>query len=619
MIGGGRRRGSKWLLSLLVGARAASGFTITPESARLIAPDRARLTSIMRLGHTPRANVLLSETHRANVLLSSAYLMPLDGKAITAHSTRDRILGLLEETRARRGDGERAMIVDVSATVWNWDTYAIVAGKPSPVAVAFSDEDELRERLSLEGDSKTVGEGMLLPQPSGDKVWMPKGARLTEANEQEDGTTEFIFEAPVDPNDDRLEHWEQEVVGKRHLHEWRAKLVWSSMRSMMRFYDLDRIVCWDASWGIWEAVRDGGEACDDGFPKMKFVKDGKDNVPFPASVEGDGAEKAREAIYGCCRPVGPAYLADTLTGVSGYYLVGGNTYTMSLFHHMWDRQAMDNGGAGHMQLLRDKLKEGTLFYMGHSAGLIMSGPNILPTTFKGIDAFSVVTQPYNAPFLRLPPSETPETFFAKEKNDLLSARTQMLENMSRYGAWRGFRVVEAMAFPHYDARPRVASFPQSAETYLRATNERGRFAQREASLLIGPRGGDRAEPADVTRLREETNAASLPCYPVANGHAILMECGGLGVVEALSPEEEDAGILHWDTYMPYVPDEEWVQHAPGRDCFAAGSFTGDENTLAGDRSSEYDGVRIFSRLEALGLPNPGAGDDGAPGRLFRTE
>ena len=62
---------------------------------------------------------------------------------------------------------------------------------------------------------------------------MPKGAVLREANGREDGTTEFIFEAPVDPNDDRLEHWEQEVVGKRHLHEWRAELVWSSMRSMM--------------------------------------------------------------------------------------------------------------------------------------------------------------------------------------------------------------------------------------------------------------------------------------------------------------------------------------------------------------------------------------------------
>ena len=95
---------------------------------------------------TPRANVLLSETRRTNVLLSSAYLMPLDGKgAITAHSTRNRVLDLLEETRARRGTSERSMIVDVSATTWNWDTYAIVAGTPSPVAVAFSDEDELRE------------------------------------------------------------------------------------------------------------------------------------------------------------------------------------------------------------------------------------------------------------------------------------------------------------------------------------------------------------------------------------------------------------------------------------------------------------------------------------------
>jgi hypothetical protein len=231
----------------------------------------------------------------------------------------------------------------------------------------------------------------------------------------------------------------------------------------------------------------------------------------------------------------------------------------------------------------------------------------------------VVTQPYNAPYLRLPLSETPEAFFAQEKNDLLLARTRMLEHMSRYGAWRGFRVVEATAFPHYDARPRPASFPQSAETYLLATDERGRFAQRKASLLVGPRGGDRAEPAEVTRLREETNAASLPCYPVANGHAILMECGGLGVVDALSPAEEGAGTLHWDSYMPYVPDTEWAQYAQGRDRFAAGSFTGDEDTVAGDRSSEYDGVRIFSRLEGLGLPNPGATDEGAPGRLFRTE
>ena len=545
--------------------------------------------------------------------------MPVRGKAITAHSTRERILGLIEETRGRRGDSERSMIVDVSATAWNWDTYAIVGGKPSPVTVIFSDDDELKKFLPLKEDGKTAAEGVLLPQ-SDKLVWMPKGAVLKNANKQEDGKTEFTFEAPVDPNDDRLEHWEQEVVGKRHLHEWRAKLVWKSMRSMMRFYNLDRIICWELSWGIWEAVREqGATPGEDGFPKMKFKvpdKEGQYEL-FPISVDGTDA---KEVIYDCCRPITPESLATTLVGVSGYYLVGGNTYTMSLFHNMWNRQALENGlKEGHMQLLRNLLKEGKLFYLGHSAGLIMSGPNILPATFKGIDAFSIVTQSYNAPFLRLPPFETPKTFFAKEKNDLLSARTKMLENMSRHGAWYGYRVVEAMAFPHYDARPRFASFPQSAETYLRATNEKGQFAQHEASLLVGKREGERSEPPEVTKLREETNAASLPCYPIANGHAILMKCGGLTVDEALSPEQEGAGTLHWDSYMPYVNNDNWSNYDPGRVQFAAGLFTSDKDTLAGDRSSEYNGVRIFPRLEALGLPNPGATEEGAPGRLFRTK
>ena len=291
---------------------------------------------------------------------------------------------------------------------------------------------------------------------------------------------------------------------------------------------------------------------------------------FPSSVDtdddDDAKKEARETIYRCCRPVSPATLAKTLASVSGYYLVGGNTYTMSLFHNMWDRQSLQNGlEFGHMQLLRNQLKEGKLFYLGHSAGLIMSGPNILTATFKGIDAFSIVTQPYNAPFMRLPPCETPETFFAKEKNDLYLARTKMLENMSRHGGWFGYRAVEAMAFPHYDARPRFASFPQSAETYLRATNEKGQFAQDKASLLVGKRDeGERYEPTEVTKLRKETNAASLPCYPIANGHAILMECGGLQVEDALSPEEEGSGILHWDTYMPYVPNKNWDHYDQGR-------------------------------------------------------
>ena len=558
------------------------------------------------------------ETRHANVLLSAAYLMPVRGKAITAHSTRDRILRLLEETRARRGGGERSMIVDVTATAWNWDTYAIVGGKPSPVAVSFSNREMMEKHVIMEDDRKTVGQGMLLQQALGQKVWMPKGAVLKEANQLANGETEFIFEAPVDPNDDRLEHWEQEVVGKQHLHKWRAHLVWSSMRSMMRFYDLDRIVCWDLSWGIWEAVRDGSGLCKDGFPRMRFVKVGKEAMPFPCSFDSAENEEAREIVYSSCQPVDSSKLEQSLSGVSGYYLVGGNTYTMSLFHNMWDRQGVKNRGVGHMQLMRNQLKEGKIFYLGHSAGLIMSGPNILPATFKGIDAFSIVTQPYNAPFLRLPPMEKPESFFAEEKNDLLLARTKMLENMSRYDAWRGYRVVEALAFPHYDARPRFASFPQSAETYLRATNDRGLFAQDEASLLVGSRGDERWEPSEVTKLREETNTASLPCYPVANGHAILMECGGLRVVEALSPEEEGAGVLHWDTYMPYVTNENWRHYEPARKQFAPGSFTSDKDTMAGDRSEEYNGVRIFSRLEALGLPNPGATEDGAPGRLFRA-
>ena len=99
-----------------------------------------------------------------------------------------------------------------------------------------------------------------------------------------------------------------------------------------------------------------------------------------------------------------------------------------------------------------------------------------------------------------------------------------------------------------------------------------------------------------------------------------MECGGLNVVEALSPIEEGKGILHWDTYMPYVSNENWVHYEAGRESFAKGSFTSDKDTsYTGDRSSEYEGSRIFSRLEALGLPNPGGTDEGAVGRLFRTE
>ena len=180
------------------------------------------------------ADTSSSETHRPNVLLSAAYLMPVRGKAITAHSTRDTVLGLLEETRARRGDGERVMIVDVSATAWNWDTYAIVAGKPSPVSVVFSNEDELREFLPLQADGQTAAEGTLLRQPSGQKVWMPKGARLRESNEQADGTTQLSSRHPWTPmttgsSTGSRRSWEPapaRVSGEAGVN---------SMRSMLRF------------------------------------------------------------------------------------------------------------------------------------------------------------------------------------------------------------------------------------------------------------------------------------------------------------------------------------------------------------------------------------------------
>lgn len=603
-----------------------------------------------------------SATPYNNVLLSSAYLMPIRGRLITAHQTRQKVLNLLEETQIRRRDNSndekqgRAMIVDITATVWNWDTYAIVAGKPSPVKLFFPNKEELMKYLSLD-DKEIVQKGILVPQPHNNElVWVPKGAILNEVNTPQQVVDndndnnnkivmeEFVFEAPVDPNDDRLEHWEQDVVGNtQQLSTARSEIAIDSMRAMLRFYNLDRIICWDLSWGMWEAVRDNNHndtsTCDvdcDGFPKMMLVKDGKNDLPFPFSLDDD--ETKKKLLQDYCQPISPRLLAETVTSVSGYYLVGGNTYTMSLFHHMWDQQKYqqtedgddddkDDAKIGHMQLLRNKVQDGTLFYMGHSAGLIMAGPNILTATFKGIDAFSVVTQPYNAPFVRLPPSETSTSFFVSEteKNNLYTARMKMLDKMKAYGAWRGYNIVKALAFPHYDARPRVSSFPQSAETYLRATNEDGQFEQLEGSLLIGKLKGERIEPDEVTKLRQDTNFKHLPCYPVANGHAFVMRCGGLEVVETLSPEEEGEGILHFDTYMPYVPDKEYRQFVPGRTQFTVGSFTNDADTIAGDRSSaesddgDYNGSRIFSRLEALGLPNPNKNTEGKAGRLFRSE
>jgi len=635
------------------------------------------------------------DTHQQhnNVLVSSARLVPLYGSMTVAHSTRERVLEMLQRVGKKAGD-EKSMIVDISATTWNWDTYAIVAGKPVPIELKFPDEATMRKYLNPtrvddtvavsgeeqreqkgSGDANdntantrfVVQKGVLVPQQSQQEndaartnvawVWVPEGSVLksvttppsTTCNSNESDTsvtamTKFVFEAPIDPNNDRLEHFEQCVVADKMLYKQRAKLAHECMRNMARFYNLDRIVCWDLSWGIWEAVVDndnnnnnsnGPNKDGDGFPRMTLLNkdrnNGNDNGNeslFPAVLDGND-DDAVSSFYDYSRPITPELLATTLKSVSGYYLVGGNTYTMSLFHHMWDQQQKQGQPKqGHMQLLRDLLAENKLCYLGHSAGAIMSGPNILTATFKGIDAFSIVTQPYNAPYIRLPPSETTETFFVSQehKNDLSESRTQMLRKMKRYGAWRGYHVVEALTFPHYDSRPRFASFPQSAETYLRATNEKGQFQQPGGrSLLVGNSGtaSGRIEPGDVTEIREATNKKLLPCYPIANGHAIVLSPGGSKIVESLSPAEEEGGTLHWDTYMPNVPDRDYENYAPGRTCFKKGSFTNDANTMAGDRSdtSPYHGARIHARLDALGLPNPsGAGvyQEGGSGGLFRS-
>ena len=108
-----------------------------------------------------------------------------------------------------------------------------------------------------------------------------------------------------------------------------------------RFYDLDRIVCWDLSWGVWEAVRDddrdAGDS-DNGYPCIILSKDGKYKISSPSFDGTDDEDEAIKLFYDYSRPISPTLLAETLKSVSGYYLVGGNTYTMSLFHHMWDQR-----------------------------------------------------------------------------------------------------------------------------------------------------------------------------------------------------------------------------------------------------------------------------------------
>jgi len=202
--------------------------------------------------------------------------------------------------------------------------------------------------------------------------------------------------------------FEQSVIHDKLIYKQRVKLAHEYMRNMVRFYNLDRIICWDLSWGAWEAVvvnnhdhDTNNNNSDDGFPQMVFInKHNQNSIPFPTFLNTADDDNTLSLFYKCAQPITPQLLTQHLKTVSGYYLVGGNTYTMSLFHHMWNDQQLppQTQTCGHMQLLRNLLSQNKLFYMGHSAGAIMSGSNILTATFKGIDAFSIVIQLYNARF-----------------------------------------------------------------------------------------------------------------------------------------------------------------------------------------------------------------------------
>ena len=125
---------------------------------------------------------------------------------------------------------------------------------------------------------------------------------------------------------------------------------------------------------------------------------------------------------------------------------------------------------------------------------------------------------------------------------------------------------------------------------------------------------DGNEPEDFHALRVQTNAQHIPVVPIANGHAVGFSLGGKSVSETFSPEEEgQSGALHFDTYVPPVKlDKDWTVYAPGRTKFAKGEISdagpawipGDRATAMNPDKNMYNGCRIISRLNALGLPAP---------------
>jgi hypothetical protein len=268
----------------------------------------------------------------ATVMLGANRLIPLAGKTTVAHGTRNKVLDLLGKAHKR----PRTMIMDITALVWNHDTYAVVGGALEKVAVRVRDREELLQHVRLErvsaagkgeeegateavGGEHGPGHGFLVPPSSvgWPATWVPGGARLSNVSELESGGMwEFVFEPTVDPNNDRLEKWEQLVSGpSRHLETNRAHVASGSIRNMMRFYELDKVICWDLTWGIWEATR--VEQVDEaGFPCVAIHGSPTALVPGDANNLVDWSRD----FNALAKPITTAYLKTSLLEAQGYYL-----------------------------------------------------------------------------------------------------------------------------------------------------------------------------------------------------------------------------------------------------------------------------------------------------------
>ena len=270
----------------------------------------------------------------STVMLGANRLIPLAGKATVAHSTRNRVLDLLERAHKKHGR-PRTMIVDITALVWNHDTYAVVGGTPEKIAVRVRDRKELLQHVSLEhapaadqggdgGATEVVGGmgGFLVPVTTvgWPATFLPSGASLSNVSQPESGVLEFVFEPKVDPNNDRLEAWEQLVTGpKAHLETNRARVASGSIRNIMRFYELDKVICWDLTWGVWEATR--LDAVDeDGFPCVAVNARATACALVPGKSDLVAWSRDFNAL---ATPITTEYLKTSLLEAQGYYLQVG--------------------------------------------------------------------------------------------------------------------------------------------------------------------------------------------------------------------------------------------------------------------------------------------------------